>query len=98
VATGDSAGARQRLQTAVDIFTALPAGAQQDTYPLYTHAANLYHLGQALQAQGDKPAAKQRYEQSLAVLDDMEKRFGNAPGNISAQDARTALERLASAR
>jgi tetratricopeptide (TPR) repeat protein len=96
--TADIAEASQRLQSAVDLFDGLPAGAQQDTYPRYTHGANLYHLGQALQAQGDKRAAKQRYEQSLALLDDMEKHFGNAPGNVSAQDLRTAIERMASAR
>ena len=98
LATGDAAEARQRLQSALDSFDSMPAGAKQDVYPIYTHGANLYHLGQALQALGDKPAAKQRYEQSLATLDDMEKRFGNAPGNISTQDVRTAIERIASAR
>jgi serine/threonine protein kinase len=96
--TGDNADARQRLQTAVELFDGLPAGSQQDAYPRYTHGANLYHLGQALQALGDKPAAKQRYEQSLAVLGDVEKRFGSGAGNISAQDVRTAIEHLAEAR
>jgi len=98
IATGDTADAKQRLQIAVDLFDGLPDGAKQDAYPRYTHAANLYHLGQALEAQGDKPAAKRRYEQGFEVLEDVEKRFGTADGNISTQDVRTAIERIASAR
>jgi serine/threonine protein kinase/tetratricopeptide (TPR) repeat protein len=98
IATGETAAARQRLQAAVEIFDGLPDGAKQDAYPLYTHASNLYHLGRALQAQGDKPAARQRYEQGLVVLTDVEKRFGTGAGNVSTQEVRAAIERLASAR
>jgi tetratricopeptide (TPR) repeat protein len=97
IATAETAEARQRLQAAVEIFDSLPEGAKQDAYPLYTHAANLYHLGRALQAQGDKPAAKQRFEQGLVVLADVEKRFGTGAGNISTQEVRSAIERIASA-
>ncbi|WP_374568106.1 protein kinase [Ideonella sp.] len=98
LATGDAAQARDRLQTAVTVFDSQPAGAKQDAYPLYTHGANLYHLGQALEALGAKPEARRRYEQSFEVLGDVEKRFGTGAGNISTQEVRTAIERVASAR
>lgn len=97
IAMGETHEAIGRLTDAVALFDALPAAAQQDNYPRYAHAANLFHLGRAFELRGDKAHAKQRYEQSLALLQDLDKRFGTAGGNLGPKDVSAALAPLLAA-
>ena len=105
LAAGDVSASVAAAAQAVDGFEALPPGTRQDSFVRYRQGLAYYQLARALEARAalvqhgaaprlaDRQAACARYRQGLAILDDIEKQHGMAPGNTGPAPLREALGR-----